>query len=104
LLKPLGNKEKLQLCADMNCRHIRVAHCAWIIGRFALVLSQLISRWGSGDNRSLNDINQTQTEADMTRDELNRELRMHSATWQAVALVYGALVGTLVLSAMAVMA
>jgi hypothetical protein len=40
----------------------------------------------------------------MTRDELNRELRMHSATWQAVALVYGALVGTLVLSAMAVMA
>ena len=40
----------------------------------------------------------------MTRDELNRELRMHSATWQAVALVYATLVGTLVLSAMAVMA
>ncbi|MDF1670033.1 MAG: hypothetical protein P1U83_10490 [Roseovarius sp.] len=38
----------------------------------------------------------------MTRDELNRELRMHSATWQAVALVYGVIVGTLVLSAMAV--
>ncbi|WP_281356454.1 hypothetical protein [Roseovarius faecimaris] len=40
----------------------------------------------------------------MTRDELNRELRMHSATWQAVALVYAALVGTLVLSAMAIVA
>lgn len=40
----------------------------------------------------------------MTRDELNRELRMHSATWQAVALVYGVIVGTLVLSAMAITA
>ncbi len=40
----------------------------------------------------------------MTRDELNRELRMHSATWQAVALVYATIVGTLVLSAMAVVA
>ena len=38
----------------------------------------------------------------MTRDELNRELRMHSATWQAVVLVYGVIVGTLVLSAMAI--
>jgi len=38
----------------------------------------------------------------MTRDELNRELRMHSATWQAVVLFYGLLVGTLVLSAMAI--
>lgn len=40
----------------------------------------------------------------MTRDELNRELRMHSATWQAVVLVYGMIVGTLVLSAMAITA
>ena len=38
----------------------------------------------------------------MTRDELNRELRMHSATWQSVVLVYGVLVGTLAFSAMAV--
>lgn len=38
----------------------------------------------------------------MTRDELNRELRMHSATWQSVLVVYGALIGTLVLSAMAI--
>lgn len=38
----------------------------------------------------------------MTRDELNRELRMHSASWQAVAVVYGAIVGTLVLSAMSI--
>ncbi len=41
---------------------------------------------------------------EMTRDELNRELRMHSASWQAVALVYAALLGTLVLSAMAITA
>lgn len=40
----------------------------------------------------------------MTRNELNRELRMHSATWQSVVVVYGALVGTLVLSAMAITA
>ena len=39
----------------------------------------------------------------MTRDELNRELRMHSATWQSVVLLY-VLVGTLVLSAMAITA
>ena len=40
----------------------------------------------------------------MTRDELNRELRMHSATWQSVLFVYAVLVGTLVFTAMAVMA
>ena len=40
----------------------------------------------------------------MTRDELNRELRMHSATWQAVLVLYGLLVGTLVLFAMAITA
>jgi len=39
----------------------------------------------------------------MTRDQLNRELRMHSATWQSVVIVYGAIVATLVFSAMAVM-
>ena len=43
-------------------------------------------------------------EAEMTRDELNRELRMHSATWQAVLVVYGVIVGALVLSAMAIVA
>jgi hypothetical protein len=52
-------------------------------------------------NRLLSRIKQ---EAIMTRDELNRELRMHSATWQSVVLVYGILVGTLVLSAMAITA
>ncbi len=40
----------------------------------------------------------------MTRDELNRELKMHSATWQAVVIFYGVIVGTLVLSAMAITA
>ena len=38
----------------------------------------------------------------MTRDELNRELRMHSATLQSVVLVYGILVGTLIFSASAI--
>ncbi|EAP76947.1 hypothetical protein ISM_01620 [Roseovarius nubinhibens ISM] len=38
----------------------------------------------------------------MTRDELNRELRMHSATWQSVLVVYAGMVGALVLSAMAI--
>ena len=36
----------------------------------------------------------------MTRDQLNRELRMHSATWPAVLVVYGMIVGTMVLTAM----
>ncbi len=38
----------------------------------------------------------------MTRDELNRELRMHSATFPAVFIVYATLVGTFVISAMAI--
>ncbi len=38
----------------------------------------------------------------MTRDQLNRELRMHSATWPAVLIVYGLIVGTMVLSAMSI--
>ncbi len=39
----------------------------------------------------------------MTRDELNRELRMHSASWQAVVIVYAAIIATFVLSAMAIL-
>lgn len=39
----------------------------------------------------------------MTRDELNRELRMHSASWQAVLVVYGLIVGTLIFSAMSIL-
>lgn len=38
----------------------------------------------------------------MTRDELNRELRMHSATFPAVLIVYGVIIGTMVFSAMAI--
>ena len=38
----------------------------------------------------------------MTRDELNRELRMHSASWPAVLIVYGLIVATMVLSAMSI--
>jgi len=39
----------------------------------------------------------------MNRDELNRELRMHSATWPAVLIVYAIIVATMVLSAMAIL-
>jgi len=53
--------------------------------------------FGSGRYRNP----QTQ-EASMTRDELNRELRMHSASWPAVLVVYGIIVGTMVLSAMSI--
>jgi len=38
----------------------------------------------------------------MTRDELNRELRMHSASWPAVLIVYGIIVATMVLTAMSI--
>ena len=38
----------------------------------------------------------------MNRDELIRELRAHSASWQAVVLVYALIVGTMILSGMAI--
>jgi hypothetical protein len=38
----------------------------------------------------------------MTRDELNRELRMHSASWPAVLIVYGLIVATMLFSAMSI--
>jgi len=46
--------------------------------------------------------NLTSQEANMTRDQLNRELRMHSASWPAVLIVYGIIVATMVLSAMSI--
>ena len=55
-----------------------------------------------GANASLATESSRFQEAKMTRDELNRELRMHSASWQAVVIVYGGMVGALVLSAMAI--
>jgi len=39
----------------------------------------------------------------MDRDQLLRELRMHSATWQSVVILYAVIVGTMVLSAMAIL-
>lgn len=39
----------------------------------------------------------------MTRDELNRELRAHSASWPAVLIFYAIIVGTMVISAMAIL-
>ncbi len=38
----------------------------------------------------------------MNRDELLRELRMHSATWQSVLIVYALIVATMILSALAI--
>ncbi len=38
----------------------------------------------------------------MTRDELNRELRMHSASWPAVLIMYGLILGLMILSAMSI--
>ncbi len=38
----------------------------------------------------------------MKRDDLIRELRMHSATWQAVAIVYGLLVAAMLGAALAI--
>lgn len=38
-------------------------------------------------------------EVEMNRDELLRELRMHSASWQAVVIFYGIIVGLMILSA-----
>ena len=52
------------------------------------------------NGNALRDGSADQRRAPMTRDQLNRELRMHSATWPAVLIVYGLIVGTMVLSAM----
>ena len=38
----------------------------------------------------------------MTREELNRELRAHSATFPAVLIVYAVIVATMVGAAMAI--
>lgn len=38
----------------------------------------------------------------MTRDQLIKELRMHSATWQSVAIVYGTIVAAMILSGLAI--
>lgn len=37
----------------------------------------------------------------MTREQLNRELRAHSATFPAVLIVYAVIVGTMILTGMA---
>jgi len=61
----------------------------------------LFANYGRSDAR----IPATSTfqEADnMTRDQLNRELRMHSASWPAVFIVYGIIVATMVFSAMSI--
>ncbi|SLN68689.1 hypothetical protein ROA7450_03692 [Roseovarius albus] len=39
----------------------------------------------------------------MNRDELNRELRHQAASWQAVALIYAAIIGAMIFSAMSIL-
>lgn len=39
----------------------------------------------------------------MNRDELNREMRHQAASWQAVLLVYAAIIGTMVVSAISIL-
>ncbi len=39
----------------------------------------------------------------MTRDEMLRELRMHSATWKAVVIFYAVIVGVMAISAAAIL-
>ncbi|MEM8774006.1 MAG: hypothetical protein AAGF53_03170 [Pseudomonadota bacterium] len=38
----------------------------------------------------------------MNKDDLIKEMRAHSATWQAVVIVYAVIVGTMVLAAMSI--
>ncbi len=38
----------------------------------------------------------------MNRDQLIRELQAHSATWQAVVIVYALIVAAMILSGMAI--
>ena len=39
----------------------------------------------------------------MTRDQLIREMKTHSASWQAVVIVYATIVGTMIFSAVAIL-
>lgn len=39
----------------------------------------------------------------MTRDEMIRELRMHSATWKSVVIFYAVIVGTMAVAAMSIL-
>lgn len=38
----------------------------------------------------------------MKKDDLIKEMRVQASTWQALAIVYAVIVGTMVLSAMAI--
>lgn len=40
----------------------------------------------------------TKSDHAMTRDQLNRELRAHSATFPAVLIVYAVILGTMILT------
>lgn len=87
----------------MRCGIATYANLAWVFADQVIASSQNWLMCGIRAVRMLQLRNPLEMEDDMTRDELNKELRMHSATWQSVVLVYACLVGTLVLSAMAVL-
>lgn len=74
----------------MDFRHI--CHCIATIFDYLLVTDE-----------HTNQFPPIKLEANMTRDELNSELRMHSATFPAVMIVYGTIVATMVLSALAML-
>lgn len=38
----------------------------------------------------------------MNKDDLIKEMRLQAGSWQALVIVYGVIVGTMVLSAMAI--
>jgi hypothetical protein len=43
------------------------------------------------------------TEADMTRDEMIREMRNRSASWKGIVIVYAVIVGVMLGSAAAIL-
>lgn len=87
----------------MRFMNVRYAICAYHFVFFSLVLRNESTIWQNVISLQAKLGQETfMREANMTRDELNRELRMHSATWPAVLTVYGAIVGTLVVSALSI--
>ena len=68
-------------------RHVCEVTCA--LQRFRMALGR--SRW-----------RKPKEDADMTRDKLIREYRNAGSSWPALLIVYGMLVGTLLLTAQAI--
>jgi hypothetical protein len=88
----------------MHSRIIRVAHNAYNFRFFSIAHEKKSTIWVSWTGHKARPTPMPiKKEAIMNRDELNRELRMHSATFPAVLIVYGLIVASLVFSAMAIL-